>query len=782
MIPAEDKNIGSRLMAAPFWFYLCLLLLLVVLSYSNSIYSPFVLDDFHSFVHNRSVYAKDISFDSLKQLSSSKFGKARIIPLATFAIDHHLGAGSIVQYHLTNIVIHLFCTLAVFFLVKGVLQTTVGKSSLKFFSINGFSLLAAAFWALNPVQTNAVTYVVQRMTSVATFFYVGSLAFYTYGRLSRSLQAKVFLFAGAFLAALFSFFSKENSFTLPIAILMVEFFFLSRKKVIQTVRSVSKTQWIILIIVLLLVLPLAEFKLHGILGGYKIRHFSLNERLFTELRVIIFYISLLLLPLPGRLNLEHDFMISESLFSPPATFFSLIFLFFLLIYALRTTKTYPLISFGILWFFLNLAIESTFVPLEIIFEHRLYLSSLGFFITILSLVDLTAAKTGRYFPAEEFKKVLFCALILLLCLSSILTTFRNNDWRDAITIHSDFVAKSPNKTRVYNDLGLSLSREGRNEEALIILEKGFELDKPDGEESLSIVNNIMVALSEMGRFEEGIDRGEQFIKESPPRLDVSFMGNFLYNLGVLYMRSDQYEYAFDAFIASFMADAEADYAIKAIVELLSKYYDDPDARQVLGMNGEEGDQNIAVYVRLAEIMYDFRQYDAALGYLSISRQKAVNTSKAKEIFSKIQEKRKEKIVRQKEFAINNHVPYKQNATYRTSLYLADFIEKHYTPLHFFAGWLIRKADQLEPDDPFVALYLSRWLMKENNVDATLDVLSNSIEKHPDFVPILDMYAQVLQRVKREKEMANVLSHILNIYHGHPKWKKYEKLIRVYGVD
>ncbi|MFC1843555.1 tetratricopeptide repeat protein [Thermodesulfobacteriota bacterium] len=643
MTPLLDKNIDSRLMAAPSWLYLCILLLSVTLTYSNSIYSPFVLDDFHSFINNPSLDTEDGSLASLKQLSSTKFGKARVIPLATFAIDKQIAAGSVVQYHLTNIIIHLLCTLAVFLLVKSLLLTPVGKSSLNYLSAGAFSVLVAAFWALNPVQTNAVTYVVQRMTSLATFFYVGSLAFYTYGRLTKSLQARVFLFAGAFLTALCAFFSKENSFTLPIAILMLEFFFFNREKILQRIKSVKTIQWIIFIVILILLLPLIKGELLGHLGGYRIRNFSLYERLLTELRVVVFYISLLLLPLPGRLNLEHDFLISESLFSPPATFLAFLLLFFVMMFALRTRRTYPLISFGILWFFLNLAIESTFIPLEIIFEHRLYLSSIGIFITLLSIVDFAAARTVPFFPVNEFKKVFFCTLILLLCLSSILTSFRNNDWRDAITIHADMVNKSPNKARVYNGLGVSLSHAGRNEEALPLLKKGFELDKPYRLESLKIANNIMVVLSEMGRQKEALAWGEQFIKETPRLNEISYMAEFLYNLGALYMHFDKYGYAFDAFLSSFKADEQADFAVKSIEKLLWQYYDDPEASQILGIDNEEKDKNIAIHVRLAEIMYDLRKYERAVSYITVKGNKILNTPKAQEIFSKIQEDKRKNI-------------------------------------------------------------------------------------------------------------------------------------------
>ena len=88
-------------------------------------------------------------------------------------------------------------------------------------------------------------------------------------------------------------------------------------------------------------------------------------------------------------------------------------------------------------------------------------------------------------------------------------------------------------------------------------------------------------------------------------------------------------------------------------------------------------------------------------------------------------------------------------------------------------------DQLESDDPFVALYLSQWLIKEKHVDAALDILSKSVEIHPDFVPLLDKYVVALLKVKRTEEAGNVLGHILDIYPGHPKWKEHKRLIRLY---
>ena len=101
--------------------------------------------------------------------------------------------------------------------------------------------------------------------------------------------------------------------------------------------------------------------------------------------------------------------------------------------------------------------------------------------------------------------------LFVLSVSSILTSFRNNDWRDAVTFHADCVRKSPNKARPYNDLGISLSHAGRHEEALDAFEKAIELDRSYGKEYLKAANNVMIVMAEMDRTEEGIKKGEKYI-------------------------------------------------------------------------------------------------------------------------------------------------------------------------------------------------------------------------------------------------------------------------------
>ena len=215
------------------------LLFLIAISYANTLYSPFVLDDIHSFIEEPNVFVRDFSYESFSKLSSTVFGKARLIPLATFSINHYLANGQMPIYHITNIVLHLLTTLVVYWFMTTLLRTPVGSSALRGISITSFSFFVAALWALNPVQTNAVTYIVQRMTSISALFYIAALTFYIQGRLAATLKRRGLFYVLLIVMALCAFFSKENSYMLPVAILLVEWLFISPRFFAKILRRMK---------------------------------------------------------------------------------------------------------------------------------------------------------------------------------------------------------------------------------------------------------------------------------------------------------------------------------------------------------------------------------------------------------------------------------------------------------------------------------------------------------------------------------------------------------------
>ena len=175
--------------------------------------------------------------------------------------------------------------------------------------------------------------------------------------------------------------------------------------------------------------------------GYEMRGWSPTERILTQLRVVIFYLSLLIYPNPSRLNLDHDFPISHSLFSPFTTFLSFLLIISLIILSILLIKRNRLVSYAILWFLGNLVIESSIIPLEMVFEHRLYLPSMGLIILVVALCF--------HLPGRRWRNLIVSIFIPLILLFSYWTYIRASVWSNQISLWSDAVKKSPNSNFIW---------------------------------------------------------------------------------------------------------------------------------------------------------------------------------------------------------------------------------------------------------------------------------------------------------------------------------------------
>ena len=200
---------------------------------------------------------------------------------------------------------------------------------------------------------------------------------------------------------------------------------------------------------------LGSHPIESILNGYGRRNFTPIERVMTQSRVVVFYMSLLLLPHPSRLNLEHDFSISTSMTEPLTTLVSLVFLLFLFGMAIFYAKENRFLSFSLLWFFGNLLIECTIIPLELIFQYRTYLPSMFF----VPLVLYLGAKLLN-------QRIIFgTTVIIIIMIFSFWTYERNAVWSSELSLLADCAIKSPNKPRARYNYAHALERRGRDEEA-----------------------------------------------------------------------------------------------------------------------------------------------------------------------------------------------------------------------------------------------------------------------------------------------------------------------------
>jgi len=375
---------------------LALLTVLGFALYGNTIDSEFHLDDYPNLVENAAIHMTRIDPTSIGRALSASVGGNRPVASLLFALNFRAGQFNVRTFHITSIICHILAGWLLFLFLRRTLL--LPRLEARFGDRAGLTaLLATLLWFVHPIQTQAVTYIVQRANVLSGLFCFAALYLFVVirstsaGRGLRALQ-----WTGLLLAGLLALGSKETAAILPIIILLYELFFFVefdfgtlRGTPARLVGLLVSSSLIVLAPILILY---ADYRRFGVwlferMGAiYQVRGFTMWERVLTEFRVLVNYITLLVLPLPGRLNLEHDVAVSRGLFSPFTTLLSLLVLLGLVALGFYLARRRPLISFFIFWFFLQLAIESSVVPLELMFEHRLYLPSVSLAVILAVLL------------------------------------------------------------------------------------------------------------------------------------------------------------------------------------------------------------------------------------------------------------------------------------------------------------------------------------------------------------------------------------------------------------
>ncbi len=459
------------------WFKILLsistLLIIGFLIYSNTLNSPFVFDDDGFILNDRHIRMTELTGESLIDAAFKGSPKHRLLPNISFAFNYYYGQYQVFGYHIFNIIVHLLTGCLLFFFIRITLKVETWRTGSPPDSSTLFiPFFAALIWLVHPVNTQAVTYTCQRMTSMVAMFYILSMLFYVYGRTSlrldrpRYLRA-ILLFCGCIISGACAVASKENAGVLPLFILLYEWFFFADLK---PLLSNKKILWVICggvaLFGIIAIIYLGENPIDRILRSYKYRDFTLPQRVLTEFRVVIYYISLFLFSFSGRLNLEHDYPLSSSLIDPWTTVPALTAMVLLIGFAFFTAKKNRLPAFCILWFFGNLLIESSVIGIEIIFEHRTYLP----FMMVSLLFTIAIA---RYVKPKWLCIGLLCTIAAIF---STWTFQRNNTWQNELYFYRDCVIKSPQKFRPHNNLGIALYNENRFHAAIDHYQKALQIN------------------------------------------------------------------------------------------------------------------------------------------------------------------------------------------------------------------------------------------------------------------------------------------------------------------
>jgi tetratricopeptide (TPR) repeat protein len=475
------------------WVNLLIIAAAGFMIYSNTIKSEFHFDDLTSIV----IRPRITTFKTFSNFNYWVDISNRPVSDLTFAVNYHFGQFNVIGYHLVNILLHILNAWLVYLLILKLLSFR--KFIDQRITNNKYlvALFAALLFLVHPIQTQAVSYVVQRMTSLSALFYLTAVYLYILGRLEfvekqRKFRSLILLFLACF-SGLLGVLSKQDAITFPAAFILVELFFIRDK------NGKPCRKYLITIISILCLLVLAIF-----ISGYlptETDTISRKDYLLTQFRVIVKYIQLLFLPISQ--NVDYDFKISSTFWNLPVLG-SFLLIMALIALSVMLYRKKRVISFGILWFFLTMSVSTSIFPIgDVIFEHRLYLPLMGFSIAVVYILV--------FFLAEKRRKLLLILLTLIILVYAGATYKRNYIWNSEYGLWKDVITKSPGKARPWCNLGYVVLNMDSLDQAKRYFEKSLQVD-PHYPMAL---NNLGYTLQKKGDFQTALKYFLQAIEHAP---------------------------------------------------------------------------------------------------------------------------------------------------------------------------------------------------------------------------------------------------------------------------
>ena len=445
----------------------------------------------------------------------------RPLLLSVFSLEWHLWKDWPPGYHFINTSAHIGNAIILFFILRYL------------FNSHWMSFLTALFFLICPLQTEAVTYVSGLGDPLYAFFVFLGILFYLKFRTSQKMPSKNIFYFLSLLMYILALMSKETAIIMPAIIFIVDFFFQKELSPKEKLKKIIKTTWPFLIlagIYILLRATVLNFKnTFNLYNEENLFTSGFSIRLLTFFRVLTIYFSLLFCPL--GLHMERSVEITGHWFSPDVILGFSIFLG-LLISAFIQFKRTPILSFGILWFFIGLAPTSNLlVPISgLLYEHWLYLPLIGIFLILIWLGVIVTRK-------RNFQKIVAGIFIFYLVLFSTLTIKRNKEWSNPITFYNQTLRYAPTSYRVINNLGMAYADKGNQIKAEETYKKAIAIDPLNP-----------VAWHNLGNTYRAIGKKDLAIDNFKTALSLDPKFIFSYNaLLSLYQEEKNYQKAKEAF-------------------------------------------------------------------------------------------------------------------------------------------------------------------------------------------------------------------------------------------
>ena len=432
--------------------YPLVIAVLTIIAYSNTFHVPFIFDDQINIVENTSIR----NLSSLFQVFAPSF-KTGIAgrPIVNFslALNYAISGMDTWSYHLLNLLIHLSAALCLFGIVRRSFLSDRLKGKYGH-AATPLAFACALLWALHPLQTQAVTYTIQRCESLMGLCFL--LTFYFAIRGWQSVTPRQWHLA-AVLSFLAGIGTKEVIVVAPVLLFVYDLLFFHGDP-----RNVLRCSPLLYTGLSFGLLSLGLLLAAGgtVSSGTGRITFTALDYWITQPEVILHYLSLAFWP--GRLCIDYGWPMAMFWGAWP----SIITLAALMIASLLALwKQWP-IGFPAAWFFAVLASTSLFPLPDVAFEHRMYLPLLALIvITTTGVYRVLAGATKRWIENEALgttimRKGAFYLLILAGLSLGILTYARNIDYQSDISIWADAVRKYPVNSRAHANLGNAFLQEG----------------------------------------------------------------------------------------------------------------------------------------------------------------------------------------------------------------------------------------------------------------------------------------------------------------------------------
>lgn len=416
---------------------LSFLLLVTFLVYWPGLEGPFLLDDRVNLQQMGDEGGIDSLGDAVNFVLGNRSGPGgRPVAMASFLLDGQTWPVASRPFKLTNLLLHL---------LNGVLTAWFSWRVLRAVEVSDpaarlVALLTAAFWLLHPLNVSTTLYVVQRMTQLMMLFSMAGLICYLKGRQilpSQPRQGLLWMSLSLCPLGLLAVLSKENGALLLLAILVLEATLFAGRP-----RTRLHRAWIgcAVLFPLLIAAGYLAVRFPGLTAGYRFREFSLGERVLTEGRILITYLVNTVVPVVDDFSLHHDdYLVSRSLLQPFTTFTSFLLIAGLVTLAWARRSSQPLFSLAVFWFFGWHLLESTFLPLELYFEHRNYVALVGPLLALAYYLYLAAGRVA----ADNRLRIAAILGTLLSAVLAVMTLQLSILWGNSLALAAHWAERHP---------------------------------------------------------------------------------------------------------------------------------------------------------------------------------------------------------------------------------------------------------------------------------------------------------------------------------------------------